>query len=59
MDRSYEWNEWAARRRVLALTNLRQKRTHSQQTQLSHYRREQKTQVRTYLRRLGCKPDDT
>mmetsp|Transcript_41250 Transcript_41250/g.69035 ORF Transcript_41250/g.69035 Transcript_41250/m.69035 type:complete len:628 (+) Transcript_41250:212-2095(+) len=45
MDRSYEWNEWAARRRVLALTNLRQKRTHSQQTQLSHYRRDQKTQV--------------
>ncbi|KAK3265369.1 hypothetical protein CYMTET_25941 [Cymbomonas tetramitiformis] len=45
IDRNYEWNEWALRRRVLALTNLRQKRTHSQQTELSHYRREQQTQV--------------
>mmetsp|Transcript_14406 Transcript_14406/g.17463 ORF Transcript_14406/g.17463 Transcript_14406/m.17463 type:complete len:568 (-) Transcript_14406:619-2322(-) len=45
IDRNYEWNEWALRRRVLALTNLRQKQTHSMQTADSHFRREQQTQV--------------
>ena len=39
-----QWNEWALRRRVLQLANLRQMRTHSTQTNLSHFRREQETQ---------------
>jgi hypothetical protein len=37
--------EWALRRRVLQLANLRQKRTHSQQTDLSHFRRDNDTMV--------------
>mmetsp|Transcript_38483 Transcript_38483/g.53426 ORF Transcript_38483/g.53426 Transcript_38483/m.53426 type:complete len:624 (+) Transcript_38483:25-1896(+) len=45
IDRNYEWNEWAIRRRVLQLTNLRQKCTHSQQTHLSHFRRDQEAQM--------------
>ncbi len=45
MDPSYEWNEWALRRRALAMTNLRQKKTHSSQTNKSHFRREIETQV--------------
>ena len=45
IDPNYEWNEWALRRRALALTNLRQKKTHSSQTSKSHFRREVETQV--------------
>ena len=45
IDANYEWNEWALRRRVLRLANLRQKRTHSTQSNLSHFRRETDTQV--------------
>ncbi|KAK9820007.1 hypothetical protein WJX72_005042 [[Myrmecia] bisecta] len=44
-DPSYEWNEWALRRKALALANLRQKRTHSTQTALSHFKRDNQTQV--------------
>ena len=44
IDKNYEWNEWALRRRALMLTNLRTKLTHSTQTHDSHYRRENATQ---------------
>lgn len=45
IDRTYEWNEWEHRRKALAMVNLRQKRTHGAQTILSHFRRENATQV--------------
>jgi len=45
MDKDYEWNEWALRRRALSLANLRQKKTHGAQSILSHFRRETETQV--------------
>ncbi|NXU44327.1 CF206 protein, partial [Drymodes brunneopygia] len=43
--RSYEWNEWELRRKAIKLANLRRKLTHSMQTDLSHLRRENFTQV--------------
>ncbi|XP_072822461.1 cilia- and flagella-associated protein 206-like [Vicugna pacos] len=43
--RSYEWNEWELRRQAIKLANLRQKVTHSVQTDLSHMRRENCSQV--------------
>lgn len=43
--RSYEWNEWELRRKAIKLANLRQKITHSVQTDLSHMRRENCSQV--------------
>ncbi|XP_048210565.1 cilia- and flagella-associated protein 206 [Perognathus longimembris pacificus] len=43
--RSYEWNEWELRRKAIKLANLRQKMTHSVQTNLSHMRRENYSQV--------------
>ncbi|KAJ7396943.1 hypothetical protein BTVI_140040 [Pitangus sulphuratus] len=43
--RSYEWNEWELRRKALKLANLRRKLTHSMQTDLSHMKRENFTQV--------------
>ncbi|XP_052573735.1 cilia- and flagella-associated protein 206 isoform X3 [Peromyscus californicus insignis] len=43
--RSYEWNEWELRRQAIKLANLRQKMTHSVQTDLSHMRRENSSQV--------------
>ncbi|XP_077759261.1 cilia- and flagella-associated protein 206 isoform X2 [Canis aureus] len=43
--RSYEWNEWELRRKAIKLANLRQKVTHSVQTDLSHMRRENYSQV--------------
>ncbi len=45
IDYTYEWNEWALRRRALALANLRQKRTHSTQTALTHFKRDGDSQV--------------
>ena len=45
IDPSYEWNEWALRRRALNLANLRQKCTHSAQTVLTHFKRDGDTQV--------------
>jgi len=45
IDPSYEWNEWALRRRGVQLANLRQKRTHSTQTALSHFRAEGESQT--------------
>ncbi|XP_036033164.1 cilia- and flagella-associated protein 206 isoform X2 [Onychomys torridus] len=43
--RSYEWNEWELRRQAIKLANLRQKMTRSIQTDLSHMRRENSSQV--------------
>ncbi|WIA14283.1 hypothetical protein OEZ85_002817 [Tetradesmus obliquus] len=45
IDVNYEWNEWALRRRVIALANLRTKATHSAQTALSHFRRDGDSQT--------------
>lgn len=45
IDKSYEWNVWALRRRALALANLRDKATHGSQTAESHFKRENETQV--------------
>ncbi|NXU87747.1 CF206 protein, partial [Xiphorhynchus elegans] len=43
--RSYEWNEWELRRKAIKLANLRRKITHAMQTDLSHMKRENCTQV--------------
>ncbi|NXJ83058.1 CF206 protein, partial [Trogon melanurus] len=48
---SYEWNEWELRRKAIKLANLRRKLTHAMQTDLSHRRRENSTQV--YLPKDG------
>lgn len=45
IDVNYEWNQWALRRRALSLANLRQHRTHSTQTLLTHFKRDNETQV--------------
>ncbi|XP_066217424.1 cilia- and flagella-associated protein 206 [Saccopteryx leptura] len=45
IERSYEWNEWELRRKAIKLANLRQKATHSVQTDLSNMRRENCSQV--------------
>ncbi|XP_064912573.1 cilia- and flagella-associated protein 206 isoform X2 [Columba livia] len=42
---SYEWNEWELRRKAIKLANLRRRLTHAMQTELSHMRRENSTQV--------------
>lgn len=44
IDKKYKWNEWELRREALMLVNLKVKRTHSTQTNLSHFRRESETQ---------------
>lgn len=49
MDSGYHWNEWVLRRRALQVANLRQCVTTSQQTDASHFRRANDTQV--YLQR--------
>ncbi|KAJ8008919.1 hypothetical protein DPEC_G00083420 [Dallia pectoralis] len=43
--KSYEWNEWELRRKAIKLANLRYKVTHSMQTNLSHMRRDNVTQI--------------
>ncbi|XP_009563133.2 cilia- and flagella-associated protein 206 isoform X2 [Cuculus canorus] len=43
--KSYEWNEWTMRKRAIQLANLRRKSTHGMQTDLSHMRRQNSTQV--------------
>lgn len=42
---SYEWNEWALRRQALRILQLRQSATTSAQTDASHFRRDNDTQV--------------
>lgn len=49
IDTGYHWNEWVLRRRALQVANLRNCVTKSQQTDASHFRRANDTQV--YLRR--------
>eukprot|EP00003_Mantamonas_plastica_P022270 TRINITY_DN374_c2_g2_i3.p1 TRINITY_DN374_c2_g2~~TRINITY_DN374_c2_g2_i3.p1 ORF type:complete len:718 (-),score=211.88 TRINITY_DN374_c2_g2_i3:77-1978(-) len=44
IDNDYEWNEWEMRRKALMLVNLRNKKTHSTQTNKSTFRRENETQ---------------
>ncbi|XP_041105470.1 cilia- and flagella-associated protein 206 [Polyodon spathula] len=43
--KSYEWNEWELRRKAIKLANLRTKVTRSMQTNLSHMRRDNISQV--------------
>ena len=45
LDVNYEWNEWALRRRALQISNVRKCVTDSAQTDLSHFRRENDSQV--------------
>eukprot|EP00775_Hariotina_reticulata_P013094 gene13094-13221_t len=45
IDVNYEWNEWALRRRIIALANLRNRSTHGSQTLLSHFRRDGDSQT--------------
>lgn len=49
VDPRYHWNEWVLRRRALQVANLRCCVTKSQQTDSSHFRRSNETQV--YLQR--------
>jgi hypothetical protein len=42
---NYHWNEWELRRRVLKVANLKNCKTTSQQTDLSHFKRESETQI--------------
>jgi hypothetical protein len=44
IDPKYNWNEWQMRKQALTLYNLKDKRTRSQQTDLSHFRRENESQ---------------
>ena len=45
IDPNYDWNEWSMRRKALQLANIRNMKTHSTQTNLSHYKRDSETQV--------------
>ncbi|KAG5182608.1 hypothetical protein JKP88DRAFT_257717 [Tribonema minus] len=45
IDHSYSWNEWTLRRKALQIANLRKCATTAQQTDDSHFRRENTTQV--------------
>lgn len=45
IDTGYHWNEWVLRRRALQVANLRNCTTKSQQTDASHFRRANDTQV--------------
>lgn len=49
LQTGYHWNEWYLRRRALKVANLRNCATRSQQTDVSHIRRTNSTQI--YLRR--------
>ncbi len=44
IDRKYFWNEWDLRRQALMLVNLKNKKTHSTQTDDSHFRRDSEAQ---------------
>ncbi|KAL5963637.1 hypothetical protein TSMEX_008604 [Taenia solium] len=52
IDTKYTWNEWELRRRALQLNYVRKCVTHSVQTRLSNWRRDNDTQV--YLPKLEC-----
>ncbi|VDK32449.1 unnamed protein product [Taenia asiatica] len=51
IDTKYTWNEWELRRRALQLNYVRKCVTHSVQTRLSNWRRDNDTQV--YLPKYG------
>lgn len=52
IDIDYEWNEWSIRRRALRVAQLQNTcQTHSMQTDASHFRRDNTTQV--YLPRIN------
>eukprot|EP00667_Euglena_gracilis_P007537 EG_transcript_7617 len=44
-DYKYQWNEWELRRLALKLADLRNKRTHSCQTDESHFKRDNEAQT--------------
>ncbi len=45
IDPDYEWNEWDLKKKAIQLANIMKKKTVSSQTLLSHFRRENETQV--------------
>jgi len=45
IDPNYVWNEWELKRQALQLADIMRKKTVSSQTILSHFRRENETQV--------------
>jgi hypothetical protein len=45
IDINYHWNEWELRRRALKVVNLRQCNTTAQQTDKSHFKRDNTSQV--------------
>lgn len=45
IDVNYHWNEWELRRRALKIVNLKNCSTTSQQTDKSHFRRDNNTQL--------------
>ena len=52
IDLNYHWNEWELRKRALKLVNLTKCKTIGQQTDHSHFRRENDSQVYE-LREMG------
>lgn len=45
IDLSYNWNQWNLRKQAMKYVDLLDRRTHSTQTNLSHFRRENDSQV--------------
>ncbi|XP_022249158.1 cilia- and flagella-associated protein 206-like isoform X1 [Limulus polyphemus] len=45
IDLNYQWNQWELRREALKMADMKKKYTHSTQTDLSHFRRENFSQV--------------
>lgn len=45
IDHQYEFSEWKLRQHALKIADLRNRRTHSTQTHISRFRKEQQTQV--------------
>ena len=45
IDPDYEWNEWDLKKKAIQLANIMKKKTVSCQTLLSHFRRDNETQV--------------
>ncbi|CAL1280109.1 unnamed protein product [Larinioides sclopetarius] len=45
IDYTYNWNQWSLRKQALKYVDLTSKKTHSTQTNLSHFRRENYSQV--------------
>ncbi|GFT23399.1 cilia- and flagella-associated protein 206 [Nephila pilipes] len=52
IDYTYNWNQWSLRKQALKYADLAHKKTHSTQTDLSHFRRENFSQV--YLPKDNC-----